>query len=151
MGKDILQNEIFYSGIRSLQLTGDGVVPRRLSEGYLKFSDRAYSFRVFARTCASVKLRFNTDAKIIRLCYQSQALSDGDSFSDLYVDDEYAGKTRYGGVVCPPGFFGVPGGESEGFGNLLEVVNVPLQNILNGGNECEIFQAILFVNNFFRT
>jgi len=32
----------------------------------------------------------------------------------LYWDDEYARKTRYGGVVAPPGFFGLPLGDVPG-------------------------------------
>ena len=89
MNIDVLRDEKFYSGITYLKQTDDGVAPRRISKDYLSFCDRAEPYRTFGRTCASVKLRFSTDARTIRLCCRYQPFTPGRCTSDLYVDDRY--------------------------------------------------------------
>lgn len=68
----------------------------------------------------------------------AQAVEDR---NPLYSDAEYARKTRYQGIVCPPGFFGWPMKEvaSEWLPNL---VGRPFQNVLNAGNEAEFYRPI---------
>lgn len=69
----------------------------------------------------------------------AQAVEDP---NPLYADDEYARKTPYGGIVCPPGFFGWPVGQTVGMETLINVVDPPLKNILNGGNEAEFYLPV---------
>ncbi|MDO8670410.1 MAG: MaoC family dehydratase N-terminal domain-containing protein [Dehalococcoidia bacterium] len=55
----------------------------------------------------------------------------------LYHDEEYAKKTKYGGIIAPPTFFCTlqPGPGKE--------LNAPqLTRKLNGGSEFEIFQVL---------
>ncbi len=68
----------------------------------------------------------------------AQAVEDG---NPLYFDEEYARSTRYGGIVCPPGFFGWPVKDvaSDWLPNL---VGRPFQNVLNAGNETEFLRPI---------
>jgi len=73
----------------------------------------------------------------------------------LYWDDEYARTTRYGGVIAPPGFFGLPTGEVPGSGmdpdmgiqlaplaNALPGMIDIMQTGVNGGTEIEFFQPV---------
>jgi len=53
-----------------------------------------------------------------------------EDFNPLYWDEEYARKTRYGGVIAPPGFFGLPEGEVIGEG-IIPDVGIMLAPILN--------------------
>jgi acyl dehydratase len=69
------------------------------------------------------------------------AMAVGDR-NPLYSDDEYAGNTRYGGIICPPGFFGWPAGEEPDAGTLIAMLNSPLKNILNIGNDAEFYGPI---------
>lgn len=68
----------------------------------------------------------------------AQAVEDG---NPLYSDAEYARKTRYGGIVCPPGFFGWPVKEVAADW-LPNLVGRPFQNVLNAGNETEFLRPI---------
>ena len=69
----------------------------------------------------------------------AQAVEDP---NPLYRDDEYARRTRYGGIVCPPGFFGWPAGEETGAETVLSILDRPFENVLNAGNECEFYLPI---------
>lgn len=69
-----------------------------------------------------------------------------DDPSPLYRDVEYAKNSRYGELICPPGFFGWPikeGGAMkslETFGGPLARAGFP--RILDGGIEYEFFVPI---------
>lgn len=65
----------------------------------------------------------------------------GDS-NPLYEDDEYARKYGYRDVICPPGFFGWPSGAELKPETLINLINAPLKNILNLGNEMEFHRTI---------
>jgi hypothetical protein len=87
----------------------------------------------------------------------TQAVMDEDP---VYWKDEYAGTTKYGGVVAPPLFplhahrrppgtrdplsrvAGDPNfdGVTRDFGLGLPPVPVPLARLLNGGNQVEVYQ-----------
>ncbi len=69
----------------------------------------------------------------------AQAVGD---LNPLYSDEDYARETPYGEVVCPPGFFGLPAGDPVGTDKLLNLIESPLKNILNGGNEAEFYRPI---------
>ncbi len=69
----------------------------------------------------------------------AQAVED---LNPLYFDDEYARTTRYRGIVCPPGFFGWPLGQTAAMQSLINLVAPPLKTILNGGSEGEFFLPI---------
>ena len=66
----------------------------------------------------------------------------------LYTDDEYAGNTRYAGIVSPPGFFGQPVKHNVGMETLLgmevvlNLVGTPRSNVFNAGNDCEFFLPV---------
>jgi hypothetical protein len=73
----------------------------------------------------------------------------------LYWDDEYARKTRYGGVIAPPGFFGLPLGDVPGaeinpdMGILVAPLakNLPgmaaiMESGVGGGCEAEYYQRV---------
>jgi len=73
----------------------------------------------------------------------------------LYFDEEYARKTRYGGIVAPPGFFGLPLGEVPGIGIHLDMgillapfsKNLPgwvdiMESAVNGSTEFEFFKPV---------
>jgi len=73
----------------------------------------------------------------------------------LYWDEEYARRTKYQGVIAPPGFFGLPlehvSGEEDNsdLGILLWPVFKLLPQIqqlgrsgVNGGTEMELFQQV---------
>ena len=86
-----------------------------------------------------------------------QAIMDPDP---IYWDEEYARRTRYGGVVCPPLFpvhyfrtpVNAPDPLEAGFGRDpnfdgigverrgLPEIPIPLKRILNAGNETEFYQ-----------
>ena len=69
----------------------------------------------------------------------AQAVGDP---NPLYADEECARKTRYGGIVCPPGFFGLPAGEEVGAERILSILGRPFENVLNAGNESEFYRPI---------
>lgn len=69
----------------------------------------------------------------------AQAVEDP---NPLYADEEYARRTRYGGVVCPPGFFGWPAGEEVGAERILSLLGRPFENVLNAGNESEFYRPV---------
>jgi acyl dehydratase len=69
----------------------------------------------------------------------AQAVGDP---NPLYTDEEYARKTRHGGIICPPGFFGWPAGEEVGAERILSILGRPFQNVLNAGNESEFYRPI---------
>jgi len=69
----------------------------------------------------------------------AQAVGD---LNPLYLDEEYARKTRYGGIVSPPGFFGWPAGEEIGAETILSVLGRPFENVLNAGNESEFYRPV---------
>ena len=64
----------------------------------------------------------------------------------LYYDEEYAKKSRYGGIIAPPGFFGwsiqaVP--SSEGIIGLMEaMINAGYWRILDGGMAYDFFLPV---------
>jgi len=67
----------------------------------------------------------------------------------LYWDDEFAEKTRYGGVISPPTMVfelnhNLRGGISEEDGGYLDKVNLPppLTRFIRGGNEYLFFQPV---------
>jgi acyl dehydratase len=69
----------------------------------------------------------------------AQAVADP---NPLYADEEYARKTRYGGIVCPPGFFGLPAGEEVSAERILSILGRPFENVLNAGNESEFYRPV---------
>ena len=64
----------------------------------------------------------------------------------LYSDIEYASRSRYGGIIAPPGFFGwasagVP--ESEGIMAMMTaIINAGYYRILDGGMSYEFFLPV---------
>jgi acyl dehydratase len=86
-----------------------------------------------------------------------QAVMDDDP---IFWKDEYAVKTKYGGVVAPPLFplhakrraSGTPDpldrvsgdpdfdGVTRDFGLALPAISIPLPRLLNGGNQVEVYQ-----------
>jgi len=66
-------------------------------------------------------------------------------FNPLYWDGEYAGKSRYGSIIAPPGFFGWPSKWSEwgpNYTSLREEITPGLaqagyRRALDGGIEYE--------------
>ena len=79
-----------------------------------------------------------------------------EDFNPLYWDEEYARKTRYGSVIAPPGFFGLPDGEVIGagiipdFGILLtpilnsfpSFIEIVVTGGVNGGTEGTFFRPV---------
>lgn len=64
-----------------------------------------------------------------------------DSIADpnpLYRDEDYAKKTKYGGIIAPPGFFGIPVNLSE----RRVMIQSPFTRVFNGGNEYEYLRPI---------
>lgn len=66
--------------------------------------------------------------------------------SPLYRDEEYARKSRYGGIIAPPGFLGwpmksVPDLESV-IGLMSAVVNAGYYRILDAGMSFEFFLPV---------
>ncbi len=73
-----------------------------------------------------------------------------DDLNPLYLDEEYATNSRYGGVVAPPGFFGWP---TRWTGNLPTVTSLTrtlvaalraagYTRLLDGGIEYEFFSPV---------
>ncbi|MBI2911578.1 MAG: MaoC family dehydratase N-terminal domain-containing protein [Chloroflexi bacterium] len=70
--------------------------------------------------------------------------------SPLYLDEEYARGTRYGGVIAPPLFLGTlaayppgyPEPSEDGIGGrtAAEQVDLPLKRVIVGGQEWEFFE-----------
>jgi acyl dehydratase len=68
----------------------------------------------------------------------------------IYSDEEYAGKSRYGGVIAPSGFFGWPmkpvassTGLADIVGDLQETLSkAGFPRILDGGISYEFFQPV---------
>ncbi|MEA1958731.1 MAG: MaoC family dehydratase N-terminal domain-containing protein [Chloroflexota bacterium] len=77
---------------------------------------------------------------IVRYC---DAVGDD---NPLFRDVEYAKKSRYGGIVAPPAFFGWPvkGGGVEGaMGKSVEAVaESGMLRILDGGVDLEFYQPV---------
>jgi len=86
---DILADERYYFGIACLKYTDGGIVPRRMSDKYLNFCDRAEPFRTFAQSCSSVKLQFRTDAKKIKLHCHYRPVTGDKCNSGLYIVGKY--------------------------------------------------------------
>src|SRR5271157_2984308 len=67
----------------------------------------------------------------------------------LYRDEEYAGKSRYGSIIAPLGFFGWPVKQIQGSAlavdippelvSALEQAGYPISSVLDGGMEWEFF------------
>ncbi len=68
-----------------------------------------------------------------------------DDLNPLWIDEEYAKKTKYGGVISIPGFFGWPVKPGPMFGAgpmaalLEELSKIGFPNLLDGGIEYEFF------------
>jgi len=70
-----------------------------------------------------------------------------DDPNPLYQDEEYAGKSRYGSIIAPPGFFGWPSKQARGSAlaidippeliSALEQEGYPKSSVLDGGMEWE--------------
>ncbi len=76
------------------------------------------------------------------------ALSNGDR-NPLYLDEEYAKKSRYGGIIAPPTMIfemnhnigaeiGEEGSAADAFGRLPP----PFRSVIRGGNEYEFCQPV---------
>src|SRR5713226_4508197 len=71
------------------------------------------------------------------------------NLNPLYLDEEYARDTRYGGVIAPPLFInsvavyppGTPEPGEDGVGGRIqaEQVELPLKRVVVGGQEWEFF------------
>ncbi|HEX2172146.1 MAG TPA: MaoC family dehydratase N-terminal domain-containing protein [Dehalococcoidia bacterium] len=68
----------------------------------------------------------------------AQAIAWPEPPNPLYVDEEYAKKTRYGGIIAPPTFATLLNREAPD----LEVPLKPYKVGLNGGTEHQIHQPI---------
>jgi len=64
----------------------------------------------------------------------------------LYSDEEHARKSRYGGIIAPPGFFGHPVGSvptlESVMGLMAAVVNAGFYRILDGGMAFEFLGPV---------
>ncbi len=63
----------------------------------------------------------------------------------LYHDEEYARKSRYGGIIAPPGFLGNYAYPVKGSGPppyLITASECPFSKNLAGGNEYEFFEPV---------
>ncbi|GAB4351357.1 MAG: MaoC family dehydratase N-terminal domain-containing protein [Candidatus Abyssubacteria bacterium] len=67
----------------------------------------------------------------------AQAIGDD---NPLYYDEEYARRSRYGGIVAPPTFPTVFGFEGE---RVLEGLDINFSRLLHGEQEYEYFQPIM--------
>ena len=75
-----------------------------------------------------------------------------DDPNPLYIDEEYARKSRYGSIIAPPGFFGWPVKHSFGLPlvitfpeNLMRITReagYPTESLLDGGIEYEFFLPV---------
>lgn len=75
----------------------------------------------------------------------AQAVGD---LSPLYVDDEYAKKSKYGGLVAPPAFFGWPAKPAGGLPALMmefvgAIMGAGFPALLDGGCEFEFYKPIM--------
>ena len=64
----------------------------------------------------------------------------------LYRDEEYASKSRYSGIIAPPGFFGwaiggIPGGQGMG-GVMTALVSAGFGRLLDGGMAYEFYKPV---------
>lgn len=72
----------------------------------------------------------------IRRC--AEAIEDP---NPLYYDEEYAKKTRFGGIIAPPGF--IAGLRQDGGGDWFRETKCSLNTgALNGGNDVEFIKHI---------
>ena len=71
-----------------------------------------------------------------------------EDYNPLYWDEEQAGKSRYGSIIAPPGFFGWP---AKRGGSLLPKVSMEVgaaaaqagyPRLIDGGMEYDFFQPI---------
>jgi acyl dehydratase len=61
----------------------------------------------------------------------------------LYCDEDHAKRTKYGGVICPHGFFGWQlSGERPGFAVAEKWRKVGAPRLLDGGIDYEFFKPI---------
>jgi len=64
----------------------------------------------------------------------------------IYYDEEYASKSRYGGIIAPPGFFGWSAKAvtaSEGIvGLMMAMINAGYAGILDGGISYEFYLPV---------
>ncbi len=67
----------------------------------------------------------------------AQAIGDD---NPLYHDEEYAGKSRYGGIIAPPTFPTTFGFEGE---KVLEGLDINYARLLHGEQEYEYFRPIM--------
>jgi acyl dehydratase len=75
-----------------------------------------------------------------------------DDPNPLYQDEAYAGKSRYGSIIAPPGFFGWPSKQARGNAlaidippellSALEQAGYPKSSVLDGGMEWEFFLPV---------
>lgn len=79
----------------------------------------------------------------------AQAMGNADP---LYLEEEYARRTRYGGIIAPPLFLGTlaayprgypePGEDGIGGRTAAEQVDLPLKRVVVGGQEWEFFEPV---------
>jgi len=62
-----------------------------------------------------------------------------DDPNPLWQDEEYAGKTKYGGIIAPPTFIVTLG--LDEIGQVL--ASIPSVTVLHGGTELECYQPIM--------
>ena len=75
-----------------------------------------------------------------------------DDTNPLFQDEEYARKSKYGGIIAPPGFFGWPQKQARGsplavdfppeLEAAFEKAGYPLFLVLDGGMEYEFFLPV---------
>ena len=75
-----------------------------------------------------------------------------DDNNPLYMDEEYARKSKYGSIIAPPGFFGWPLKQTRGSPLAVDIppeleaafekAGYPLSLVLDGGMEYEFFAPI---------
>jgi len=90
---------------------------------------------------------FSSPEEIGRATIRRFAVAVGDP-NPLYRDEEFARKTRYGGIIAPPTMIfelnyniGVELEEDGGYADRI-TLPPPLTNFVRGGNEYEIFQPV---------
>jgi acyl dehydratase len=75
-----------------------------------------------------------------------------DDNNPLYMDEEYARKSKYGSIIAPPGFFGWPLKQTRGSPLAVDIppeleaafekAGYPLSLVLDGGMEYEFFLPV---------
>ena len=75
-----------------------------------------------------------------------------DDANPLFQDEEYARKSRYSGIIAPPGFFGWPQKQARGSPLAVDIppeleaafekAGYPLSLVLDGGMEYEFFLSV---------